>query len=108
MKDNLKLVTVAVVDFSSQAEVIRTILEDAGISCYIKDNTVGNFMSVLTGGIKIQVESADEYMPLRMSQELGKSITKTTFSFTVGPDAFLVVDFNDPDDAELERQSQEQ
>ncbi|MBQ9548927.1 MAG: metallophosphoesterase [Bacteroidales bacterium] len=44
-----------------------------------------------------------EYMPLRMSQELGKSITKTTFSFTVGPDAFLVVDFNDPDDAELER-----
>ena len=28
MKDNLKLVTVAVVDYSSQAEVIRTILEE--------------------------------------------------------------------------------
>lgn len=60
MKDNLKLVTVAVVDYSSQAELIRTILEDAGIHAYIKDGTVGNFMSVLTGGIKIQVESADE------------------------------------------------
>ena len=60
MKDNLKLKTVAVVDYSAQAELIRTILEDAGINAYIKDNTVGNFMSVLTGGIKIQVESADE------------------------------------------------
>ncbi|MCQ2280061.1 MAG: DUF2007 domain-containing protein [Bacteroidales bacterium] len=60
MKDNLKLVTVAVVDYSSQAELIRTILEDAGIHAYIKDGTVGNFLSVMTGGIKIQVESADE------------------------------------------------
>jgi hypothetical protein len=85
MKDNLKLVTVAVVDFSSQAEVIRTILEDAGISCYIKDNTVGNFMSVLTGGIKIQVESADEEAARR-----------------------FLAENQGVDEAELERQSQEQ
>lgn len=44
-----------------------------------------------------------EYMPKRMSQELGKNIEKTTFYFTVGPDAFLVLDFNDPDDAEIEK-----
>ncbi|MBP5557817.1 MAG: DUF2007 domain-containing protein [Bacteroidales bacterium] len=85
MKDNLKLVTVAVVDFSSQAEVIRTILEDAGINCYIKDNTVGNFMSVLTGGIKIQVESADEEAARR-----------------------FLAENQGVDEAELERQSQEQ
>ena len=44
-----------------------------------------------------------EYMPKRMSQELGKDIQKTTFYFTIGPDAFLVLDFNTPDDAEVER-----
>ena len=69
MKDNLKLKTVAVVDYSSQAELIRTILEDAGITAYIKDNTVGNFKSVLTGGIKIQVESADEAAALKFLAE---------------------------------------
>ena len=44
-----------------------------------------------------------EYMPKRMSQELGKDIQKTTFYFTIGPDAFLVLDFNSPDDAEIEK-----
>ncbi len=44
-----------------------------------------------------------EYMPERMSRELGKDVRKTTFCFTIGPDAFLVLDFNKPDDAEIER-----
>ena len=44
-----------------------------------------------------------EYMPGRMSKELGRNIYKTTFSVTIGKDAFLFVDFNRPDDAELER-----
>lgn len=44
-----------------------------------------------------------EYMPGRMSKELGRNIYKTTFGFTIGKDAFLFVDFNRPDDAELER-----
>lgn len=48
-----------------------------------------------------------EYMPERMSQELGKDIQKTTFCFTIGPDAFLVLDFNRPDDAEIERMLRE-
>ena len=48
-----------------------------------------------------------EYMPERMSQELGMNIQKTTFYFTIGPDAFLVLDFNRPDDAEIERMLRE-
>ena len=44
-----------------------------------------------------------EYMPARMSEELGMDIRKTTFSFNIGDDAYIVLDFNDPDDAEIER-----
>ena len=44
-----------------------------------------------------------EYMPGRMSRELGLDIKKTTFSFNIGDDAFLVLDFNKPDDEEIER-----
>ena len=42
-----------------------------------------------------------------MSEELGKDIEKTTFYFNIGPDAFLVLDFNHPDDAEIEKMLQE-
>ena len=42
-----------------------------------------------------------EYMPQRMSQELGQDVTKTTFAYWIGPDAYIVIDFNDPDDAEV-------
>lgn len=45
----------------------------------------------------------NEYMPKRMSQELSKDILKTTFGFNVGDDAYLVLDFNRPDDAETEK-----
>lgn len=48
-----------------------------------------------------------EYMPKRMTEELGKDIEKTTFYFNIGPDAFLVLDFNHPDDAEIEKMLQE-
>ena len=44
-----------------------------------------------------------EFMPGRMSQELGKDIRKTTFDFNIGNDAFIVIDFNTPDDDEIER-----
>lgn len=44
-----------------------------------------------------------EFMPKRMSEELGKEIQKTTFSFWVGPDVYIVLDFNNPEDAEVER-----
>lgn len=44
-----------------------------------------------------------EMMPKRMSAELGKEITKTTFDFNIGNDAFIVIDFNHPDDDEVEK-----
>ena len=43
------------------------------------------------------------YMPKRMSAELGQKIEKTTFAFWIGKDAYIVVDFNKPDDQEIER-----
>ena len=43
------------------------------------------------------------FMPQRMSEELGKEISKTTYYFTIGQDAYIFLDFNDPDDEELER-----
>lgn len=54
-------------------------------------------------GVNVARQAYHEYMPARMSQELGKEITKTTFGFTIGPDAFIVVDFDRPDDAETDR-----
>ena len=48
-------------------------------------------------------EAYHEYMPERMSHELGKKIQKTTFAFTIGPDAYIVLDFNSPDPEEVER-----
>ena len=44
-----------------------------------------------------------DFIPKQMSMELGKSIHKTTFSFTIGDDAYLVIDFNKPDDNEIDR-----
>lgn len=42
-------------------------------------------------------EAYRNYMPGRMAQELRKEIAQTTFSFSVGEDAFLVIDFNKPE-----------
>ena len=56
----------------------------------------------VTGNHDIRGTNAKEayhtYMPERMSEELGKSITHTNFFFTIGDDAYIVLDFNDPDD----------
>ena len=51
-------------------------------------------------------EGADEvyraYMSVQMSRELGKEIDKTTFDFAIGDDAYIVIDFNTPDDDTIE------
>ena len=54
------------------------------------------------GGLDAK-ETYHQYMPSRMSEELRKTITKTTFGFNIGDDAYIVIDFNNPDDAEIER-----
>ena len=45
----------------------------------------------------------DEYMPRRMSEELGIDVPGTTFTCWVGRDVFIFVDFNTPDDAAIEQ-----
>jgi len=59
MKDNKQFVTIATVDQLPQAELMRCLLEDAGISCYIKDAYMGSFISTAVGGIKVEVERED-------------------------------------------------
>lgn len=50
-------------------------------------------------------EVYDEMMPPMMAAELKRPVAGTTFSFRHGPDAFVVVDFNEPrpDVAQLKR-----
>jgi len=42
-------------------------------------------------------EAYHRYMPERLSEELGQKVSGTSFYFTIGPDAFIVVDFNSHD-----------
>ncbi len=44
-----------------------------------------------------------EYMPPRMSQELGHFVEDTTFWFHIGEDAFLFIDFNHPNEKLIHR-----
>ena len=44
-----------------------------------------------------------DMMPALMGKEIGKEISKTTFAYNIGDDAYIVIDFNDPDDAEVEK-----
>lgn len=48
-------------------------------------------------------EAYREFMTEKMSENLGKKIEKTTFSFRVGPDVYIVIDFNSPDNSEIEK-----
>ena len=79
------------------------------------DDVMNNFKAALGGlpfvtvagnhdirGTKA-LEAYHEYMPSRMSQELGKKITGTNFCFSVGPDAYIVCDFEKPDPEGIER-----
>ena len=91
-------------------EVHRKMLDDVMNSF---KSAFGNTLPLVTvvGNHDIRGTDAQavyhNYMPQRMSQELGQSITKTTFAYWIGPDAFIVIDFNHPDDEELEKLLQE-
>ena len=86
-------------------EVHRKMLDD--VMNYFKEAFGGLPLVMVAGNHDIRGVDAKkvfhEYMPERMARELGIPVTKTTFSFNVGDDAFIVVDFNDPDDAEVDR-----
>lgn len=86
-------------------EVHRKMLADA--LDRMKSETQGLPFVTVVGNHDIRGVDArstyDQYMPARMSEELNKTITKPTFGFNIGEDAFIVIDFNSPDDAEIER-----
>ena len=44
-----------------------------------------------------------DYMPARMSEELGKEITDANFGFSLGEDAYVVINFTHPDLGAIER-----
>lgn len=86
-------------------EVHRKMLDD--VMNYFKGEFHGLPFITVEGNHDIRGIDAEDiyhrYMPERMSRELGKEITKTTFSFTIGPDAFIVIDFDHTDDEEIDR-----
>ncbi|MGN0201497.1 MAG: metallophosphoesterase family protein [Candidatus Cryptobacteroides sp.] len=52
---------------------------------------------------RFAVKAYSSFMFERLSIELGKKIEKTCFSFMVGKDAYIVIDFTYPDDEEIDR-----
>ena len=44
-----------------------------------------------------------DYMPARLSKELGQEISGTNFQFRCGPDAFVFINFSKPDVPEIKR-----
>lgn len=44
-----------------------------------------------------------KYMPQRMSEELGRPVSSANFSFNIGDDAYVVIDFNKPDDDAVQK-----
>lgn len=52
---------------------------------------------------RFAVRAYSTFLGERLSVEIGKKIEKTCFSFMVGKDAYIVIDFTYPDDDEIER-----
>lgn len=52
---------------------------------------------------RISRKAYEEFMTETMSRELGKPVEKSTFSFIIGKDAFIAINFTYPDDAEIEK-----
>ena len=85
-------------------EVHRQLLSDA--MSRIKGEMQGLPFVTVVGNHDIRgtdaLQTYHDFMPARMSEELGKQISKTTFGFNIGNDAFIVIDFNNPDDEEID------
>jgi len=90
-------------------EVHKKMLDD--VMNRFKSELHGLPFVTVTGNHDIRGTKAKEayhaYMPKRMSEELGKPVTHTNFSFTIGDDVYIVLDFNDPDDALIDRMLKE-
>ena len=86
----------------------KILLDDAW--CYVKGAVGGLPLVTVAGNHDLRgrddkevTEAYREYMSERMSEELGKPIAKTCFYYWIGKDAYIVVDFTNPDDEEIDR-----
>lgn len=52
---------------------------------------------------RVSRRAYEEYMCGAMSKELGKEVSKSTFSFNIGKDAYIAINFTYPDDEEIEK-----
>lgn len=91
-------------DFESHTKMLHDVVN------YMKDAlgplpfvTVAGNHDLRGANDAVATSAYETYMPKRMSEELGKEITKTTFGFDIGPDTYIVIDFTHPDDAEIEK-----
>lgn len=82
-------------------EVHRKMLDD--VLSRFKSELGGLPLITVVGNHDIRGVDAErvyrEYMPERMSQELGRPVTGTCFDFAIQDDAFIFIDFESPDDA---------
>ena len=94
-------------DTGSETDHLR-FLRDA--YCYLKASlgclplvTVAGNHDLRAADDSFAVRAYSKFIKERLSPEIGKEIEKTCFSFMVGKDAYIVIDFTYPDDAEIEK-----
>ena len=91
------------------ADIHRRFLDDAltvikaGVAPELPFVTVVGNHDVRGNDDTTAAQAYADYMPERMTQELGIPIESNNFLFRQGPDTFIVFDFNKPDIPALER-----
>ncbi|MBO4328862.1 MAG: metallophosphoesterase [Bacteroidales bacterium] len=84
---------------TATAEIHKRFLDDAmgllkaGVAPHLPLVTVAGNHDLRGNDDDVITQAYNEYMPARLSKELGKEITGTDFLFNVGDDAYLVVNF---------------
>ena len=84
---------------TATAEIHKRFLDDAmallktGIAPDLPLVTVAGNHDLRGNDDTVITQAYNDYMPARMSRELGKEITGTDFLFDIGPDAYIVINF---------------
>ena len=84
---------------TATAEIHTRFLDDAmgllkaGVAPALPLVTVAGNHDLRGNDDAVITQAYNDYMPARMSRELGKEIKDTDFLFDVGPDAYLVINF---------------
>ncbi|MBQ9193283.1 MAG: metallophosphoesterase [Bacteroidales bacterium] len=94
---------------TATAEIHRQFLDDA-MNLFKQDLapdlpfvTVAGNHDLRGNDDAVVTQAYHDYMPARMSRELGLDITDTNFLFNMGDDAYVVLDFSHPDVEKIDR-----